>query len=60
MDIHCCHRPVNGGATHLRPGEPRVLEEWSGFAYEPVGTTPNLAAAQEWVNELQIGNGPAA
>ncbi|WRZ62359.1 DUF6087 family protein (plasmid) [Streptomyces sp. NBC_01294] len=60
MDIHRRHRPVNGGSTHLRPGETRVLEEWSVFAYEPVGTAPNLAAAQEWLHELQIRNGPAA
>ncbi|WP_406397497.1 DUF6087 family protein [Streptomyces uncialis] len=33
--------------SHLRPDEPRVLEEWSGFAYEPAGTAPGLAAAQE-------------
>ncbi|MFJ3976203.1 DUF6087 family protein [Streptomyces sp. NPDC090021] len=59
LDVYRRHRPVHGGAGHLRPDEPRVLEEWNGFAYEPAGTAPNLAAAQGWVNELQIGNGPA-
>ncbi|MBW5481620.1 DUF6087 family protein [Streptomyces bambusae] len=60
MDVHRRHRPVGGGASHLRPGEVRVLEEWSGFAYEPVGTAPDLAAAQKWVHELQDGDGSAA
>ncbi|WP_420856789.1 DUF6087 family protein [Streptomyces qinglanensis] len=44
----------------LRPDEPRVLEGWSGFAYEVVGTADNLAAAQGWVNELHVGDDPAA
>ncbi|MFE1907684.1 DUF6087 family protein [Streptomyces gardneri] len=60
MDIPRRHRPAHGGASHLRPGEARVLEEWNGFAYEPVGTAPNLAAAQAWMNQLQTDNGPAA
>ncbi|MEU3281743.1 DUF6087 family protein [Streptomyces antibioticus] len=60
MDIYRRHRPVHGGASHLRPGGPRVLEEWDGFAYQVIGTAPGLAAAQGWVDELQIGNGPAA
>ncbi|MET9694670.1 DUF6087 family protein [Streptomyces sp. NPDC006514] len=60
MDIHRRHRPVHGGAGHLRPDEARVMEEWNGFAYEPVGTAPNLTAAQVWVNELQSDSGPAA
>ncbi|MGE7386553.1 hypothetical protein ACQKM2_13860 [Streptomyces sp. NPDC004126] len=34
------------------------MEEWNGFAYEPVGTAPNLTAAQVWVNELQGDSGP--
>ncbi|MFE1959894.1 DUF6087 family protein [Streptomyces sp. NPDC059479] len=46
------HRPLHGGARHLHPHAARVLEEWTGFAYEPVGTAPDLAAAQEWVVEL--------
>ncbi|MGW2369917.1 DUF6087 family protein [Streptomyces sp. NPDC001667] len=58
VDIYRRHRPMHGGVGHLRPDEPRVLEEWTGFAYEPVGTAPGLAAAQQWVNELQIGGGP--
>ncbi|NGO45546.1 DUF6087 family protein [Streptomyces ureilyticus] len=48
MDIYRRHRPVQEGAGHLRPDEPRVLEEWDGFAYEVVGTAPDLATAQEW------------
>jgi uncharacterized protein DUF6087 len=54
------HRPVHGGADHLRPDEPRVLEEWDDFAYEVVGTADNLATAQEWVNELQNEDDSAA
>ncbi|MCX4236371.1 DUF6087 family protein [Streptomyces ortus] len=60
MDINRRHRPTHGGAGHLRPDEPRVLEEWNGFAYEPVGTALDLTAAQDWVNEPQVGDGPAA
>ncbi|MYZ09655.1 hypothetical protein GT028_20085 [Streptomyces sp. SID2999] len=56
MDVYRRHRPAHGGASHLRPDEPRVLEEWNGFAYEPAGTAPGLAAAREWVNELQVGD----
>jgi hypothetical protein len=54
MDVHRRHRPVHGGAGHLRPDEPRVLEEWDGFAYQVVGTTPTLAEARKWVNESRI------
>ncbi|MFI5981460.1 DUF6087 family protein [Streptomyces sp. NPDC051555] len=60
MDIYRRHRPVNGGAGHLRPDEPRVLEAWDGFAYQVIGTAPDLAVAQAWVNELPIGDDPAA
>lgn len=60
MDIYRRHRPVHGGAGHLRPDEPRVLEEWDDFSYEVVGTAPNLAAAQGWVKELQIEDDSAA
>jgi hypothetical protein len=59
MDQYRRHRPVSGGGGHLRSGEPRVLEEWDGFTYEVVGTALDLAAAQEWVNEFQIGDEPA-
>ncbi|MFJ6486517.1 MULTISPECIES: hypothetical protein [unclassified Streptomyces] len=37
LDIHRRHRPVQGGAGHPCPDEPRVLEEWDGFDHEPVG-----------------------
>lgn len=60
MDIYRRHRSVHGGAGHLRPDELRVLEEWDDFAYQVVGTAPDLSAAQEWVNELQIGDDSAA
>ncbi|WP_326674408.1 hypothetical protein [Streptomyces sp. NBC_01257] len=33
MDIYRRHRPVHGGASHLRPEEPRVLEHWDDFTY---------------------------
>ncbi|MET7389823.1 DUF6087 family protein [Streptomyces sp. NPDC005529] len=49
MDIYRRHRPVHGGAGHLRPDEPRVLEEWDGFTYAPSGTASDLAAAAAWV-----------
>ncbi|MEU6708106.1 DUF6087 family protein [Streptomyces wuyuanensis] len=48
MDGYRRHRPVDGGATHVRPDESRILESWDGFAYVPEGTAPNLAAAQAW------------
>ncbi|MGW0754008.1 DUF6087 family protein [Streptomyces sp. NPDC002587] len=51
MDIYRRHRPLHGGASHLRPDEPRVLEEWDGFAYQVIGTAPSLTAAQRWANE---------
>jgi hypothetical protein len=60
MDIYRRHRPVHGEASHLRPDEPRILEEWKGLAYEPVGTAPGLAAAQERVNELHLDDDPTA
>ncbi|MFE7548634.1 DUF6087 family protein [Streptomyces gardneri] len=56
LDIYHRHRPVHGGAIHLRPDEPRVLGEWDGFTYVPAGTAPDLAAAQAWAN----GTGPDA
>lgn len=59
MDQHRRHRPAHGGAYHLRPDEPRVLEEWDDFTYQVVGTAPNLAAAQMWVAELALDDGSA-
>ncbi|MCO6009329.1 DUF6087 family protein [Actinoallomurus purpureus] len=59
VDQYRRHRPVHGGANHLRPDEHRVLEEWDGFTYAPVGTAPDLATAQAWVNELAPGDEPA-
>ncbi|AXQ57159.1 DUF6087 family protein [Streptomyces koyangensis] len=56
VDVWRRHRPLHGGGSHLRPGEPRVLEEWNGFSYEPVGTARNLAQAQQWVNESNEGS----
>ncbi|RST07863.1 hypothetical protein EF910_05340 [Streptomyces sp. WAC07149] len=58
MDVYRRHRPAGGGATHVRPDEPRILEEWDGFAYVPAGTAPDLAAAKRWVNEY--GNASSA
>lgn len=55
MDQYRRHRRLHDGAGHLRPGEARVLEEWTGFAYEPVGTASDLAEAQTWVHELDPG-----
>ncbi|MFE6338644.1 hypothetical protein ACFVOK_36445 [Streptomyces sp. NPDC057798] len=42
LDVHRRHRPLHDGGGHLRPDEPRALEEWSGFLYEPAGTAVNL------------------
>lgn len=55
LDIYRRHRPLHCGASHLRPDEPRALEEWDGFTFTLAGTAPNLAAAQRWVNELTPG-----
>ncbi|MGW3656462.1 DUF6087 family protein [Streptomyces sp. NPDC005151] len=60
MDIWRRHRPVHGGAGHLRPDEPRVLEEWDDFTYQVVGTAPNLAAARNGVAELALDDDSAA
>lgn len=60
LDIHRRHRPLHGGAGHLRPDEPRLLEEWDGFAYQVVGTAPDLAAAQAWGNSLALDDDSAA
>ncbi|QDY79107.1 DUF6087 family protein [Streptomyces qinzhouensis] len=48
QEVHRRHHPVHGGASHVRPEETRVLEEWDGFTYRMVGTAPTLAAARMW------------
>ncbi|WP_240204606.1 DUF6087 family protein [Streptomyces actuosus] len=58
MDVYRCHRPVHGGASHLRPDGPRVLEEWDAFTYQVIGTAPSLAAAQNWVARPRPHLGP--
>ena len=55
LDVWRRHRPFHGGGGHLQPDEPRALEEWDGFSYEPVGTAANLAEAQRWVFEHTPG-----
>ncbi|MFQ6198835.1 DUF6087 family protein [Streptomyces sp. NPDC000405] len=55
LDIYRRHRPLHGGASHLRPDQPRALEEWDEFSYAPAGTAADLAAAQQWVNERITG-----
>ncbi|MFQ6197010.1 DUF6087 family protein [Streptomyces sp. NPDC000405] len=55
LDIYRRHRPLHGGAGHLRPDQPRALEEWDGFSFVPAGTAADLAAAQRWVNEQLSG-----
>ncbi|MFF0594234.1 DUF6087 family protein [Streptomyces antibioticus] len=57
LDQYRRHRPLHGGGGHLRPGEPRALEEWNGFSYAPAGTAPDLAAARAWVDELACDTG---
>ncbi|MFJ8231444.1 DUF6087 family protein [Streptomyces sp. NPDC094448] len=52
LDVYRRHRPLYGGAGHIRPDTPRALEEWDGFTFTPAGTAPDLASAQLWVNEL--------
>ncbi|MFD7446731.1 DUF6087 family protein [Streptomyces sp. NPDC059909] len=44
------HQPLHGGGGHVLPGTPRVLEEWDGFTYVPVGTTADLTTAQRWAH----------
>ncbi|MGW3308215.1 DUF6087 family protein [Streptomyces sp. NPDC001073] len=51
LDVWRRHRPLHGGGGHLQPDEPRTLEEWNGFSYEPAGTAEDLAAAHKWVTE---------
>jgi hypothetical protein len=55
LDVWRRHRPLHGGASHLRPDEPRALEEWDGFAYVPAGTADDLAAAHAWANQAAPG-----
>lgn len=59
MDVWRRHRPLHGGASHLKPDEPRALEEWDGFAYVPTGTADDLAAAHAWANQAAPGTEPA-
>ncbi|MFE3941254.1 DUF6087 family protein [Streptomyces sp. NPDC059118] len=56
MDVYRRHRPLHGGASHLRPDESRALEAWDGFAYVPAGTAESLLAAQVWVNGTSPGD----
>ncbi|MCN9243293.1 DUF6087 family protein [Streptomyces sp. RY43-2] len=56
LDIHRRHRPLHGGGGHLRPDDPRALEEWSGLSYEPAGMARNLVEAQWWVDEVMISD----
>ncbi|MEU5427425.1 DUF6087 family protein [Streptomyces olivoreticuli] len=60
LDQYRRHRPLHGGAVHVRPDEPRVLEEWDGFTYVPVGTASDLTAARKWANELYRSPGDAS
>jgi hypothetical protein len=34
-------------AAHLRPELPRVIEQWSGYGWEPVAIAPDLASARK-------------
>lgn len=45
------HRPLHGGASHVNPKAPRILEIWDGFVYQPAGTAEDLATAQHWVTQ---------
>jgi hypothetical protein len=56
LDQYRRYRPLHAGGGHLRPGEPRALEEWDGFRFVPAGTAPDLAAAQQWVNAWAFGD----
>ncbi|MFF5538496.1 DUF6087 family protein [Streptomyces cinerochromogenes] len=47
------------GGGHLRPDEPRTLEQWDGFTYAPVGTATDLASAQAWSNGVTGASSPA-
>lgn len=39
--------PARGG--HVRPEEPRGIERWDGFAWEPFTIAPDYAAARRLV-----------
>lgn len=56
LDVWRRHRPLHGRGGHLQPDEPRTLEEWNGFSYEPAGTAASLAEAQQWVSEQTSGD----
>ncbi|MFC1407384.1 MULTISPECIES: DUF6087 family protein [Streptacidiphilus] len=45
------HHPINGGASHVRPDEARLLLEWDGFAYQPGGVAVSLAEAHKWASK---------
>lgn len=50
LDLTRRHLPLHGHGAHVQPDQPRLLQEWDGFAFTPAGTADNLAAAQQWVN----------
>lgn len=54
------HRPLHGHASHIAPGSARLLLEWDGFAYQPVGTAPDLAAARAWARGFDPDYDPNA
>ncbi|MFE9928578.1 DUF6087 family protein [Streptomyces sp. NPDC005533] len=55
--------PIGGGphrGTHVDPGSPRVVEVWTGEAWEPVCLVENLIAAKALLYPPQpVGDKPA-
>ncbi|MFD4754927.1 DUF6087 family protein [Streptomyces sp. NPDC058426] len=45
--------------AHVRPGEPRVMERWSGCAWEAFAVTRDLAEALRLVRPGKEPPGPA-
>ncbi|MDT0413136.1 MULTISPECIES: DUF6087 family protein [Streptomyces] len=45
--------------AHVRPGEPRVVERWSGCAWEAFAVTRDLAEALRLVRPGEEPPGPA-
>ncbi|MEU9715423.1 DUF6087 family protein [Streptomyces sp. NPDC047976] len=39
-------------AAHLNPGAPRLIMEWDGFAWQPLTTVDDYAAACAYMNPV--------
>ncbi|GAA0286900.1 hypothetical protein GCM10010302_26530 [Streptomyces polychromogenes] len=39
-------------AAHVNPDAPRLILEWDGFAWQPLATVDNYAAARAYMNPM--------